>query len=75
MEPQFIRIRNRIINVAAIAYIRLYEDLDRVDVRLLGPPADVSLTISLEGEEAEPVREFFQNSQAFTDLRPADQRV
>ena len=71
MESQFIRIRNRVINVAAISYVRLYDDLGRVDIRLLGPHHDVGLTISVEGEEAEPVREFFLNSGLVKDLRPA----
>ena len=57
MQPQFIRIRNRVVNVQAISYIRLYEDLDRIDIRLIGPPVDVSLTITVEGEEAAPVRD------------------
>ena len=26
MDSQFIRIRNRVINVAAISYVRLYDD-------------------------------------------------
>lgn len=71
MEPKFIRIRNRIINVAAISYVRFYDDIDRIDIRLLGPPVDVSLTISVEGEEAAPVRKFFQQSGLVNDLRPA----
>ncbi len=71
MDSTFIRIRNRVINVAAISYVRLYDDLGRVDIRLLGPHHDVGLTISLEGEEAEPVREFFLNSGFVKDLRPA----
>lgn len=69
MDSTFIRIRNRIINVAAISYIRLYDELDRIDIRLLGPTHEVSLTISLEGEEAKPVREFFLNSGMVKDLR------
>jgi hypothetical protein len=69
MSTQFIRIRNRIINVAAISYLRLYDDLDRIDIRLLGPASEVSLTISVEGEEAAPVREFFLNSGLVKDLR------
>ena len=72
MDSQFIRIRNRVINVAAISYVRLYDDLGRVDIRLLGPHHDVGLTISVEAEEAEPVREFFLNSGLVKDLRPAD---
>ena len=52
METQFIRIRNRIINLDAISYVRLYDDLDRVDIRLLGPHHDVALTITLKGVEA-----------------------
>ncbi len=71
MDSQFIRIRNRVINVAAISYVRLYEDLGRVDIRLLGPHHDVGLTVSVEGDEAEPVREFFLNSSLVKDLRPA----
>lgn len=71
MDSQFIRIRNRVINVAAISYVRLYEDLGRVDIRLLGPHHDVGLTVSVEGDEAEPVREFFLNSGLVKDLRPA----
>ena len=70
MASQFIRIRNRIINVEAISYIRLYDDLDRIDIRLLGPQADVSLTVTVEGEEAAPVREFILNSGLVKDLRP-----
>ena len=70
MQPQFIRIRNRIINLEAISYIRLYEDLDRIDIRLIGPPVDVSLTITVEGEEAAPVRDFILNSGFVKDLRP-----
>ncbi len=69
MNTQFIRIRNRIINVAAISYLRLYDDLDRIDIRLLGPASEVSLTITVEGEEAAPVREFFLNSGLVKDLR------
>jgi hypothetical protein len=68
-NPQFIRIRNRIINVAAISYLRLYEDLDRIDIRLLGPAHEVSLTVTVEGDEAAPVREFFLNSGLVKDLR------
>ena len=70
MQPQFIRIRNRVINLQAISYIRLYEDLDRIDIRLLGPPVDVSLTITVEDEEAAPVRDFILNSGLVKDLRP-----
>ena len=70
MQPQFIRIRNRVINVQAISYIRLYEDLDRIDIRLVGPPVDVSLTITVEGEEAAPVRDFIFHSGLVKDLRP-----
>jgi hypothetical protein len=69
MSTQFIRIRNRIINVAAISYLRLYDDLDRIDIRLLGPATEVSLTVTVEGEEAVPVREFFLNSGLVKDLR------
>ena len=71
MDSQFIRIRNRVINVAAISYVRLYDDLGRVDIRLLGPHHDVGLTVSVEGDEAEPVRAFFLNSGLVKDLRPA----
>jgi hypothetical protein len=69
MNTQFVRVRNRIINVAAISYLRLYDDLDRIDIRLLGPASEVSLTIIVEGEEAVPVREFFVNSGLVKDLR------
>ncbi len=69
MSTQFIRVRNRIINVAAISYLRLYDDLDRIDIRLLGPSTEVSLTVTVEGEEAAPVREFFVNSGLVKDLR------
>jgi len=70
MDSQFIRIRNRVINIAAISYVRLYDDLGRIDIRLLGPHHDVGLTISVEGTEAKPVREFFLNSSLVKDLRP-----
>lgn len=70
MNPQFVRIRNRIINLGAISYARLYDDLDRIDIRLLGPHHDVALTITLEGEEAEPVRRFLLDSDRIVDLRP-----
>ena len=70
MHTPFIRIRNRMINVAAISYVRLYEDLDRIDIRLLGPSTDVSLTVTVEGEEAVPVRDFFLSSGIVGDLRP-----
>ena len=70
MHTPFIRIRSRIINVAAISYVRLYEDLDRIDIRLLGPAADVSLTITVKGEEAAPDRDFFLSSGIVGDLRP-----
>lgn len=69
MSTQFIRIRNRLINLAAVSYVRLYDELDRVDIRLLGPSVDVSLTVTVEGAEAVPVREFFLNSGAVKDLR------
>jgi hypothetical protein len=69
MSTLFIRIRNRLINVAAISYLRLYDDLDRIDIRLLGPSTEVSLTVTVEGEEAVPVREFFLNSGLVKDLR------
>lgn len=71
MNNQFIRIRNRIINLAAISYVRLYDELDRVDIRLLGPSVDVSLTVTVEGADAVPVREFFLNSGVVKDLRVA----
>jgi hypothetical protein len=71
MSPQFIRIRNRIVNIAAISYVRLYDELDRVDIRLLGPSVDVSLTVTVEGADAVPVREFFLNSGVVKDLRVA----
>ena len=70
MTTQFIRVRNRLINVAAISYVRLYEDLDRIDIRLLGPTVDVMLSITVEGEEFVPVREFFLTSGLVKDLRP-----
>ena len=70
MEFRFIRVRNRIVNVNAISYVRLYDDLDRVDIRLLGPAHETSLTISVEGEEAKPVRQFFLDSGFVRDLRP-----
>jgi hypothetical protein len=70
MDSQFIRIRNRLINISAISYVRLYEDLDRVDIRLIGPSVEVSLTVTVEGAEAEPVRSFFLNSGLVKDLRP-----
>jgi hypothetical protein len=71
MNPQFIRIRNRIVSIAAISYVRLYDELDRVDIRLLGPSVDVSLTVSVEGADAVPVRDFFLNSGVVKDLRVA----
>ena len=70
MDRRFIRVRNRIINVNAISYVRLYDDLDRVDIRLLGPAHETSLTVSVEGEEAAPVRRFFLESDIVEDLRP-----
>ena len=70
MNTQFIRIRDRIINLAAISYVRLYDDLDRVDIRLLGPHHDVALTITLRGEEAKPVRKFLLDMNRVADLRP-----
>jgi hypothetical protein len=70
MDSQFIRIRNRLINISAISYVRLYEDLDRVDIRLIGPSVEVSLTVTVEGAEAEPVRSFFLGSGLVKDLRP-----
>jgi hypothetical protein len=70
MSSPFIRIRNRVINVQAISYVRFYDELDRVDIRLLGPSQDVSLTITVEGPEAAPVRKFFLDSGLVSDLRP-----
>ena len=70
MTTQFIRVRHRLINVSAISYVRLYEDLNRIDIRLLGPTMDVTLTVSVEGEEFVPVREFFLGSGLVKDLRP-----
>ena len=70
MTTPFIRVRNRLINVAAISYVRLYEDLDRIDIRLLGPTIDVTLTVSVEGEECIPVRQLFLDSGLVKDLRP-----
>jgi hypothetical protein len=70
MEQRFIRVRNRLINLAAISYIRFYDDIDRVDIRLLGPSVDVSLTVTVEGDEAVPVRQFFLQSGLVNDLRP-----
>ena len=71
MAPQFIQIRHRIINLAAISYIRVYDGSDRIDIRLLGPSTDVALTITVEGVEAAPVREFLVQSGMVRDLRPA----
>ncbi len=71
MAPQFIQIRHRIINLTAISYIRVYDESDRIDIRLLGPAVDVALTISVEGPEAVPVREFLIESGFVRDLRPA----
>ena len=71
MEPQFIRIRHRIINLAAISYIRVYDESDRIDIRLLGPSVDVALTVSVGGAEAVPVREFLSQPGLVRDLRPA----
>lgn len=70
MSLPFIRIRNRIINVQAISYVRFYDELGRIDIRLLGPAQDLSLTVTVEGKEAVPVREFFLNSSLVKDLRP-----
>ena len=47
------------------------DELDRVDIRLLGPSVDVSLTVTVEGADAVPVREFFLNSGVVRDLRVA----
>ena len=70
MSHPFIRIRNRVINMQAISYVRFYDELDRIDIRLLGPPQDLSLTVTVEAEEAVPVRKFFLNSGLVQDLRP-----
>ena len=70
MNAQFIRVRNRLINVNSISYIRMYEDLDRLDIRLLGPSHEVSLTVVVEGDEAQPVRQWMMTSGMITDLRP-----
>ncbi len=70
MSHPFIRIRNRVINLQAISYVRFYDELDRIDIRLLGPPQDLSLTVTVEAEEAVPVREFFLDSTLVQDLRP-----
>ena len=70
METQFIRIRHRFINLAAISYVRIYDDSDRIDIRLLGPAVDVALTVSVEGAEAAPVRDFLFRSGLVKDLRP-----
>ena len=71
MNARFIRIRNRLINLNAISYVRFYDDLDRLDIRLLGPASEVALTVTLEGEEAKPVRDFFQAGDLAVDLRPS----
>jgi hypothetical protein len=70
MEQRFIRIRNRVINLSAISYVRFYDEIDRIDIRLVGPAVDVSLTVSVEGEEAAPVREYFLQAGFVKDLRP-----
>jgi hypothetical protein len=70
MDQRFIRIRNRLINLSAISYVRFYDEIDRIDIRLVGPAVDVSLTVSVEGEEAAPVREYFLQSGLVKDLRP-----
>lgn len=70
MKLQFIRVHNRIINLGAISYVRMSEDRDLVEIRLLGPSKDVTLTVELDGEEAVPVREFFLKSGIVQDLRP-----
>ena len=72
MNAQFLRIRNRLININAISYLRFYDDLDRIDIRLLGPSHEVSLSVTLEGPEAAPVRAFFEGQVAVTDLRPKE---
>ena len=69
MNPQFLHIRNRMININAISYVRFYDELDRIDIRLVGPDAEVSLSVTVEGEEAAPVREFFTKRAAVADLR------
>ena len=56
MNPQFLHIRNRMININAISYVRFYDELDRIDIRLVGPDAEVSLSVTVEGEEAAPER-------------------
>ena len=71
VQPHFIRIRSRVINLAAVSYFRLYDESDRIDIRLLGPSVDVALTVSVQGEEAVPVREFLAQSGLVKDLRPA----
>ncbi len=70
MQPYFIRIRHRIINLSAISYIRVYDDSDRIDIRLLGPAGNVWLTVTVEGDEAVPVREFLLQPGFIKDLRP-----
>lgn len=69
MNAQFLRIRNRLINLNAISYVRFYDELDRIDIRLLGPAHEVTLTVTVEGEEAKPVRQFFLDSTGIVDLR------
>ena len=71
MNQRFIRIRNRIINLSTISYVRFYDETDRIDIRLVGPAVDVSLTVSVEGDEAKPVREFFLQPGLVNDLRPS----
>ena len=71
MQPHFIRIRSRVINLTAVSYFRLYDESDRIDIRLLGPSVDVSLTVSVQGEDAVPVREFLAQAGLVKDLRPA----
>lgn len=70
MNAQFLRIRNRLININAISYVRFYDDLDRIDIRLLGPTHEVSLSVTVEGLDAAPVRAFFESQVTVNDLRP-----
>ena len=70
MQPHFIRIRSRVINLTAVSYFRLYDESDRIAIRLLGPSVDVSLTVSVQGKEAVPVREFLAQAGLVKDLRP-----
>ena len=72
MNAQFLRIRNRLININAISYVRFYDDLDRIDIRLLGPTHEVSLSVTVEGPAAAPVRAFFESQVTVNDLRPKE---